>query len=99
MEKVVYSLTRERGSQKTTGCGFIKEDTLYLKLKTNPDGSKKWFVIDEFRKHLFPAIGKNGEYKGWYTTYSQDAFVPSKNGSYDTRDTETNYFVWFKVLA
>lgn len=97
--KLVFSLTK-LGSEnrKTTGYGFIKQDNLVLHLGVI-DGKDKWFVIENYSKYICPAIGKQDEYKGYYTTYSQDILIQSKYGSYDTVDTETNYFVWFKKMA
>ncbi len=97
--KLVFSLTKlGRDNRKTTGYGFIKDNNLVLHLGVI-DGKDKWFVIENYTKYIFPIISKQNEYKGYYTSYSEDTLIPSKNGSYDTRDTETNYHIWFKKLA
>ncbi len=98
--KVVFSITKlGKENTKQTGRGFInKDNVLLLKLKRK-DGTTKWKGIDDYNKYLFPTIGKTDEYKGYYTEYHEDTEIPRDDGSYDIRDTETTFYIWFKKIA
>lgn len=97
---VVFSFTKlGRENTKQTGKGFInQEGVLMLKLKRQ-NGTTKWKGIDNFQKYIFPIIGRPNEYKGYYTEYYEDTELPRDDGSYDIRDTEVTYHIWFKKLA
>jgi len=98
--KVVFSLTRlGKENKKETGKGYIANDVLVLFVKGN-DGELHRKFIDSYTKYLFPSIGKQGEYKGYYTEYNEDVEILRKDGSYDILDTtETNYYIWIKKFA
>mgnify|MGYP003180073425 CR=1 FL=1 len=97
---IAFSLQRLGREDKKTGYGVICDDgDLLLRVKKGETRKQdRWKRVDSYKKHLFPVAGKPDEYSGYYTEYGIDTLIPSKNGSFDTRDTETTYYIWFKKM-
>ena len=98
--RVVFSVYRGKSGFHKTGKGFIDEvNTLHLLMgfdvvKQEPN----WLEVFDYNKFLFPLNDTKDEYKGWYTEYVDDFEIEREDRSFDTRDVEIDYLIWFKKI-
>lgn len=104
MKKVVYSVMKSgRKDTKITGLGYIADDDLIIACLSK-DSSKPYIRIFDgcvSRCHL--VIGTTDEYKGaYYEIREIEVDVTDTHGnsvgSFETREIEVDYNVWFKIL-
>lgn len=98
MKKVVYSVTRlsKNNKFKVAGFGYVTKDDL-ITAQTSTSGSAYVRVYPECVKQCFPVTGKDDEFTGKYTEYVEKE-IEREDGSFDTRDIEVHYSVWFKFV-
>ena len=96
MKKVVYTVTRvgKYGNSKMTGFGFINETDL-IALYKGADGKRHRRVYEDCLKTCYKT-NKPNEYKGSFYEIRECEF--EKNGSYETREIEVNYYIWYKLV-
>lgn len=95
MKKVVYSVAKYgKNVSKITGVGYIAEDSLIISAisKNNKPYVR---VFEDCIKYCHKLQGKTNEYQGIITEI-HEIEVETKNGSYDTREIEVEYNIWFK---
>ena len=96
MKKVVYSVTRSGKSDftKITGIGYITDKDLIIAC-VGKNGKPYIRVFEDCMKELHPIHTRTNEYKGYITEYREVEF--EKNGSYETREIELEYDIWYKL--
>ena len=95
MKKVVYSVAKYgKNVSKITGIGYIAEDNLII-AAISKNGKPYVRVFEGCSKHCNKVQGKTDEYQGIITEI-HEVEVETKNGSYDTREVEIEYNIWFK---
>ena len=95
MKKVVYSVARYgKNVSKITGIGYIAEDNLII-AAVSKNGKPYVRVFEDCVKHCKKVQGKSNEFQGTITEI-HEIDVETKNGSYDTREVEIEYNIWFK---
>ena len=100
MKKVVFAIRKVKDFyKKISGLGFITDDgTLIQKYKSH-NGKDAYRVFPDVEKRCFPIHNKQNEYKGYITMYYQDVPIYNKQqDSYDVRDIEVEYHVWYKTI-
>lgn len=97
MKKVVYSISRlsRFGNNKMTGVGFITESDLVIACVSHK-GNPYIRVFEDCVKNCHPVTGRENEYKGAH--YEIREIEIEKNGSCETREIETEYSVWYKLV-
>ena len=97
MKKVVYSISRlsRFGNNKMTGVGFITESDLVIAC-VSQKGNPYIRVFEDCVKNCHPVTGRENEYK--VAHYEIREVEVEKNGSYDTREIEIEYSVWYKLV-
>ena len=96
MKKVVYSVTRvgKFENSKMTGFGFINETDL-IALYKGKDGKRHRRVYEDCLRTCYKT-NKPNEYKGSFYEIRECEF--EKNASYETREIEVNYYIWYKLV-
>ena len=97
MKKVVFAVTKQGRYEntKTTGVGYIT-DTDLITACISKSGKPYIRVFEDCVKNCHPVTGKEGEFKGAH--YEIREVEIEKNGSYDTREIESEYSVWYKLV-
>ena len=97
MKKVVYSISRlsRFGNNKMTGVGFITESDLVIAC-VSQKGNPYIRVFEDCVKNCHPVTGRENEYKSAHEKIRE--VEVEKNGSYDTREIEIEYSVWYKLV-
>ena len=97
MKKVGYSVTKvgRFENTKTTGVGYISDSDLFIACSSK--NNKPYIrAFEDCVKNCHPVNGKDDEFKGAYYEIREIEF--EKNGSYETREVEINYYIWYKIL-
>lgn len=97
MKKIVYSIKRTSDFEhnKVTGIGYITDTDLII--ACNGKNQKAYIrVFEDCIKNCHAIIGKEDEFKGNHTEI-REIEVETKNGSFDTREIELDYSIWFKL--
>ena len=97
MKKVVYIISKlnKFGSTKMTGVGFITDSDLIIAC-VSQKGNPYIRVFEDCVKNCHAIPKRDGELKGAH--YEICEAEVDKNGSYDTREIETEYSVWDKLV-
>ena len=98
MKKVVYSVTRlsKNTNFKVSGFGYISKDDL-ITAQTSTSGNAYVRIYPECVKQCFPVADKQDEFKGKYTEYVEKE-IEREDGSFDTREIEVHYSIWYKLV-
>ncbi len=96
MKKVIYSITRlgKVENTKMTGVGYITEDELII-AQISKNTGKAYVRTFECIKDCHQVPNTTNEFKGAY--YEIVEIDVEKNGSYDKREIEVNYYIWYKL--
>lgn len=96
MKKVIYSITKlgKNENKKVTGVGYVTDDEL-ITANVSKNG-KPYVRVFECIKDCHPVINTTDEFKGAY--YEIQEYQFEKNGSYESREIEVNYYVWYKLV-
>mgnify|MGYP003427438200 CR=1 FL=1 len=96
MKKVVYSVTRDGKNEltKMTGIGYITDKDLIIAC-VGKNGKPYIRVFEDCLKEIRPIHTRPNAYKGYYTEFRKVEF--EKNGSYETREIELEYNIWYKL--
>ena len=72
MKKVIYSIKKVRGNSddKISGLGFLNEEGTLLCKCVSKNGKRYTRAFDDVEQHCFPVFGKENEYKGYMTMYT-----------------------------
>lgn len=97
MKKVVYSISRfnKFGNNKLSGVGFITDKDLVIAC-VSQKGNPYIHVFEDCVKNCHAIQGRDGEFKGPHYEIREVEF--EKNGSYETREIEVEYSVWYKLV-
>ena len=97
MTKVVFSVTRSGKSDfaKITGIGYKTDKDLIIAC-VGKNGKPYIRVFEDCIKYCHKLQGKTNEYQGIITEI-HEIEVETKNGSFDTREVELDYSIWFKL--
>ncbi len=96
MKKVIYSITKlgKVENTKITGVGYITDEELVIAQISKRTG-KAYIRTLACVKDCHPVINTKNEFKGAYYEIQECQF--EKNGSYETREIEVNYYIWYKL--
>ena len=96
MQKVVYNVTRYRRDDvhKMSGVGYITEKDLIIAC-ISKNGNPYIRVFEDCVKNCHKIVGKENEYKGDYSEIREVEF--EVKGSYETREIELEYKIWYKI--
>ena len=96
MTKVVFSVTRSGKSDfaKITGIGYKTDKDLIIAC-IGKNGKPYIRVFEDCIKECHSMPSRPNEYKGSITEYREIEF--EKNGSYEIREIELEYDIWYKL--
>ena len=95
MKKVIYSVTKYgKNENKVSGIGYVTDEDLVI-AAISKSGKPYVRVFEDCIKHCYKVQGKTDEFKG-NVTEIMEVELETKNGSYDTREVEIEYNIWFK---
>lgn len=96
MKKVIYSITKlgKTENKKITGVGYVTDDEL-ITANISKNG-KPYVRVFECIKDCHPVLNTTDEFKGAY--YEIQEYQFEKNNSYEIREIEVNYYVWYKLV-
>ena len=97
MKKVVYSIRKMGNSEcRWTGVGYLSEGDLMIPA-ISKSGKAYIRVFFGAEKHCHPIMYKDNEFKGVYYEVI-DAELDTGKDSYETREIELNYNIWYKYV-
>ncbi len=93
MKKIYFSITRAGKFSKTfKGYGYITDEDLIA----YPD-TKYERKYEDCIRYCHPIVGKYNQYSGTYTELKEIEYEAKPN-SYDKREIEVTYYIWYKVI-
>ncbi len=95
MKKVVFSVTKlGRNENKLKGVGYLADNDLIIACVSN-QGKPYIKVFEDCVKYCNAVHNRPGEFKGSYGEILE--IQVEKNGSFETREIEVNYNIWYKI--
>ena len=95
MKKVVYSVTKlGRNENKLKGVGYLADNDLVIACISN-QGKPYIRVFEDCAKYCRLRHNSTDEFKGSYSEILE--VQVEKNGSFETREIEVNYNIWYKI--